>query len=124
MNYKKLLYITCYIFLRQNTKHKWSYVFWKMNNCGIFSIQFIMIQTIISILGIGIGILVVAIFLNLLANYFGWSTWYDYLTSIQSNGWNETHKNTDWWSLLFMYVLYPFLLGLTAYLLYKWLLIS
>lgn len=83
-----------------------------------------MAQTILSILAIGIGILIVAVLLNFVANYFGWSTWYDYLTSIQSNGWKSTHQHTDWWSLIFMYVCYPFLLGLTAYLVTKWLLVG
>lgn len=83
-----------------------------------------MAQTILSILATGIGILFVAILLNLIANFFGWSTWYDYLTSMQADGWGKTHQNIDWWSLIFMYMVYPFLLGLTAYLLIRWLVIS
>jgi len=81
-----------------------------------------MTQTILSIFAVGIGILVVAIAMNILCSYLGWSTWYDYLTMLQDKGWSQTHSLIHYWSLIFLYFIYPFVLGCTAYIGVKWLL--
>lgn len=64
----------------------------------------------------GLVILVVAILLNLLANLLGLSTWYDFLNSVSQRGFLEAARRLKAFDYLFMIVLYPFLLGLGAYL--------
>ncbi len=62
----------------------------------------------------GIGILIVAIILNMLARALNILTWYDFFNKISKKGFKETIK--DYWPHLFFLVfLYPFLLGAFAY---------
>lgn len=66
----------------------------------------------------GLGILLVAIVLNFLANYLGIETWYTFLGSIQKKGFLRVTKD-NWLSLIFLILIYPFILGLTAYYILK-----
>lgn len=59
-------------------------------------------------------ILLIAIILNLLASYFGLETWYSFLGLAQESDFLKTAKD-NWRSLIFLVLIYPFLLGLTAY---------
>jgi hypothetical protein len=64
----------------------------------------------------GIVVLVVAVILNLLANLFHLATWYTFLARISELGFAAALQSLKVFDLLFLAVLYPFLLGLAAYL--------
>jgi len=59
----------------------------------------------------GYGILIGAIIINIFASLFGLSTWFDYAEKIQSEGFAAASSSVGVLSLLFMYVVYPALLG-------------
>jgi hypothetical protein len=67
---------------------------------------------IIKIFIIGLSILVTAILLNIIAKLFNVSTWYDFLQ-------NKTINNPL--ELVWLFIMYPFILGLVAYLINKYL---
>ena len=58
-------------------------------------------------------ILVVAIFLNILANKFNIIGWYDFLTRWVNEG-RVIFSQLTWKDYLWLFILYPFLLGLTC----------
>ncbi len=64
---------------------------------------------------IGYVILLVAIILNALARAVSLSTWYDIFINIQTQGFFVAWKNEGFFSLLFLLVLYPFVLGAVGY---------
>lgn len=68
---------------------------------------------ILSIFLTGILILIAAIILNAIANLIGVFTWYSYIELIRGVGFFEASKKASF-SLIFLYVIYPFLLGLVA----------
>jgi hypothetical protein len=70
---------------------------------------------------IGVGILVVAIIANGLAMAVGWTTWYGFIGAIQEEGMLAALRSAGLPSLLFLFVLYPAILGLTGYWLTRWL---
>lgn len=57
---------------------------------------------------IGITILFVAIIANGVAKYFGILTWYDFVKSFSE----ESSKNFSILNYLWLFIIYPFLLGL------------
>jgi len=63
-----------------------------------------------------------AILLNLLAKVLNLRTWYDYIGSIQEEGWVTTNSSFSWFELVFLYVIYPLGLGYITYLSHKYLL--
>lgn len=65
-------------------------------------------------------ILIVAIALNSLAVKFGISTWYPFLESIGENGLVKSFKEVSIISKLFLFLIYPFLLGAAGYLVLKY----
>jgi hypothetical protein len=66
----------------------------------------------------GFGILIIALFVNIVANFLGLETWYSFLANIRKNGFWDTVKDI-WPHLLFLVFIYPFLLGLAGYYLFK-----
>jgi hypothetical protein len=70
---------------------------------------------------IGAGILVVAIIANGLATAVGLTTWYGFIAAIQDEGIPAAFRSAGAPSLLFLFVLYPSILGLTGYWLTRWL---
>jgi hypothetical protein len=70
---------------------------------------------------IGVAILVVAILVNVLATVGGVSTWYGFLADIRDHGLLAAIRNEGVLSLLFLFLLYPLLLGLTGYFVTRWL---
>jgi hypothetical protein len=64
----------------------------------------------------GMTVLIAAIGLNLLANLFGLSTWYDFLGEVSQQGLMAALRRLSALDYLFLIVVYPFLLGLAAYL--------
>jgi hypothetical protein len=64
----------------------------------------------------GMAVLLAAIGLNLLANFMGLSTWYDFLGTVSEQGLMAALRRLSALDYLFLIVLYPFLLGLAAYL--------
>lgn len=69
-----------------------------------------MVGKIFTVFVIGISILVVALILNYLAAKLNISTWYDFV---------KNPKDTGLLSYLWLFVLYPFGLGLAAYITMK-----
>lgn len=67
-------------------------------------------MNIVHVFIIGIAILVGALLLNALASWLNLSTWYDFIKS---------RENTTTLSYIWLFVIYPFLLGLIAYLTIK-----
>jgi ABC-type sulfate transport system permease component len=74
-----------------------------------------MIKLLFYILGTGYGILILAILLNILAGALDIITWYDFLLQIKEKGFTNTIKATNITSLMFLFIVYPLLLGLMAY---------
>jgi hypothetical protein len=70
---------------------------------------------------IGVAILVVAILVNALATAAGISTWYGFLGDIREEGPLTAIRNEGILSLLFLFLLYPLVLGLTGYFVTRWL---
>jgi hypothetical protein len=68
----------------------------------------------------GWGVLSIAIILNLMASYFSLETWYSFLGLFRESDFLKIIKD-NWLSLLFLFLIYPFLLGLTAYYILKFL---
>lgn len=75
---------------------------------------------IMQIFILGLGILVTAMILNFLASFLGFATWYDFFINLEKQGVKETIKNI-WGSLPFLILIYPFILGLVSYYLFKFL---
>jgi hypothetical protein len=63
---------------------------------------------------IGILILATAIIINLLAYLLGLNTWYDVLTGFFGDGF-KIFFEINILSLIFLFIIYPFLLGTVAY---------
>jgi hypothetical protein len=63
----------------------------------------------------GFSILFVAVVVNLVVSYFGISTWYSFLSSIEQRGLIGSLAQLKFFSILFLFLIYPFILGLTAY---------
>lgn len=86
----------------------------------IFEIDIIRLMILILKLFLaGWVILVAAILLNFLAIKFGISTWYPFTDSISKNGFLKVFKELSLVSKLFLFIIYPFLLGLSGFLVLK-----
>lgn len=73
-------------------------------------------KMILKIFLIGFIILFFAIIINLIANYFNINGWYSFLNSINDIGLKESFLKQSLISLVFLFLIYPFLLGLVGYL--------
>lgn len=65
---------------------------------------------------IGLAILIVAIVLNAIAIQMGMDTWYSFLEKIQGSGFTTALRQSSFASLFFLFLLYPFCLGMVAFL--------
>jgi hypothetical protein len=70
---------------------------------------------------VGVAILGVAILVNALATLGGVTTWYGFLAGIREEGLLAAIRNEGILSLLFLFLLYPLVLGLTGYFVTRWL---
>jgi hypothetical protein len=70
---------------------------------------------------IGVAILGVAILVNALATLGGVTTWYGFLGDIREEGPLTAIRSEGIGSLLFLFLLYPLVLGLTGYFVTRWL---
>lgn len=79
------------------------------------------LTSVVQVFAIGVGVLAVAILVNALAVAAGLTTWYAFIAAIQDEGlWPAIlHERIP--TLFFLFLLYPFILGLTAYGLTRWL---
>ena len=68
----------------------------------------------------GILILASAIILNVLAQAKGIMGWYGFLTKLAEEG-QSALRSVRIFDYLWMFIVYPFLLGLVAWLSYRWL---
>lgn len=64
-------------------------------------------------------ILVVAIVLNYIAARIGIITWYPFLDEVGKEGFMKAFLGSSFLSKLFLFAIYPFLLGVSAYLVFK-----
>lgn len=62
---------------------------------------------------IGILILFIAVIANVIAGLLHVMSWYDAIVSLQQNGWNA-FKQWRWMDYLWLFVLYPVILGAAA----------
>jgi len=60
---------------------------------------------------IGVVILFIAIILNSIANYLNLSTWYILINQIEKLGFIKTIKSLNLFNIIWLFFLYPFLLG-------------
>jgi hypothetical protein len=67
----------------------------------------------------GMAVLIVAVVLNLLANLFHLATWYTFLNKVSELGFAAAVHSLKAVDILFLVLLYPFLLGLAAYLVFS-----
>lgn len=66
---------------------------------------------------VGISILLVAVFLNFLAIKLGINTWYSFLDDFKEKGFSSL----NFFDYLFLFLIYPFLLGFIAFNVLKYL---
>lgn len=78
------------------------------------------LSPIIKIFLSGWIILLVAIVINAIVNASPLSGWYEYFNAISQKGLSQANKEIGFLNLVFLYLIYPFLLGLCAYLLRNW----
>jgi hypothetical protein len=62
----------------------------------------------------GILILFIAVIANVIAGMLHVMSWYDAIVSLQQNGWNA-FKQWRWMDYLWLFVLYPVILGAAGY---------
>lgn len=63
----------------------------------------------------GCCILIVALLFNSLESYLKIDTWYSFIQNIQKNGISKAISQTSPISKTFLFIIYPFVLGLTGY---------
>lgn len=68
---------------------------------------------------IGLGILMIAILVNLLAAKWQLTTWYDFLSNTQKLGWKSAWLKLNILNAIFLFLIYPLILGYFAYLLFN-----
>lgn len=78
-----------------------------------------MILLIIKILAVGWVVLATAIILNIIALRLGITTWYPFLDEVLKIGFIKAFVQSSFVSKLFLFIIYPLLLGLSAFLIFK-----
>jgi len=63
--------------------------------------------------------LATAIIANFAANTFNWLTWYDFINKWQAAGFKKTIKELPLEAMIFLFIVYPLILGLSVYLTQK-----
>ena len=71
-------------------------------------------ERILIIFVTGFFILIGAILINIIANFIGLVTWYDLIYGLADNGVHDFLK-LNLFSIFFLFIVYPFLLGLIGY---------
>ncbi len=67
----------------------------------------------------GWTILLVAVLLNAIATRLAIDTWYPFLNEVSRHGFTEAFFKTSVVSKLFLFIIYPTLLGLSAFVVFK-----
>ena len=60
---------------------------------------------------IGISILLIAIVINIIAEYFNLTTWYEFISLLSSEGMLDLRK-VGFINCIYLFIIYPMLLGL------------
>jgi len=68
---------------------------------------------------VGWAILLVAIILNILASRMGIDTWYPFFSNVEKIGVVKAFAKTSFISKLFLFIIYPSLLGLVAFIIFR-----
>lgn len=76
-------------------------------------------MVLVKIFAVGLGVLIAAVLMNFAANKLGIIGWYEFLNNIGKSGFAKTFESTSPLSLIFLFILYPFLLGLISYLILR-----
>ncbi len=71
---------------------------------------------VLKYLGYGWLILVIAVVANAVARSLGWKTWYDYFYAISELGLKAATSSLTFMEILFLFIIYPGIFGLTIYL--------
>ena len=79
-----------------------------------------MSQPFVTIAAAGYTILIGAIILNILATTFGIVTWYGFLESATAHGFFGAIRQSGIISVVYLFVLYPLLLGWMAWGVMRW----
>jgi len=98
---------------------EWFFYISKRNSKGFLLIKKCdnlkyMRHTFFQIFVTGIIVLLIAIVINVLATFLGVETWYGFIENIQENG-SMVFVKQGWKDIFFLFFLYPFLLGFSAY---------
>lgn len=64
---------------------------------------------------IGLAILIGGIIINVFANFIKLTTWYLFLEKVNKYGLIRTLKKESFISIIFLFIIYPLLLGLIGY---------
>lgn len=72
-------------------------------------------MSITQIYGTGLAILIGAILINMIATFLGIATWYSYIHTIRASGFLQATKQIGILSIIFLYVIYPTILGYIAH---------
>lgn len=67
----------------------------------------------------GFGILITAILVNLIATHLEISTWYSFLKNIGQEGFSGALNNPEICSFIFLFMVYPLVLGYISWLIIK-----
>lgn len=76
-------------------------------------------QKILGIYLSGIVVLIGAIIINLFIKLLKISTWYDFINEISRQGLKQVFINQGLFGFIFLFIVYPLLLGLLVYLIVK-----
>lgn len=63
----------------------------------------------------GVSILFFAVLANIIASYLNINTWYGFIEEITNNGFRVALKNQSFLSFIFMFLIYPLILGAAGY---------
>lgn len=64
----------------------------------------------------GFALLFVAIVVNLIANRFKFTTWYVFLNDVKRVGLKKSSFKQEFASIIFLFLIYPLILGIVAHL--------
>lgn len=70
---------------------------------------------------IGVAILIIAIIMNMLAIKLNIETWYSFTSKISEKGLADSFKEINFFSIIYLFIIYPLILGLPSLLLWNYL---
>lgn len=74
----------------------------------------------IKLYSLGLGILIVSVFANYIAADFNLMTWFSFLQGMSTYGFINMLYRVSVFSFLWLFLIYPLVLGIASYTLYKY----